>query len=211
MQSPDGIRRAYDTVAEDYSRSLPDLRAEQPLDLAMIAHWAELLPGPRVLEAGCGAGRLLPHLAGLGLDPQGVDLSPEMVRRARADRPAWPVQVADLAALPFADATFDGVIAWYSTIHTPDADLPAVIAELARATRPGGAVLLASQAGTGSHDAGASYRRRGHDVELIRYRRDADALAAALQPAGLVEHTRMQRAAVRSEPDAQAVVIAVRA
>jgi hypothetical protein len=36
-----GVRRAYDTVADDYAARLPDTRAEAPLDLAMVDAFAE--------------------------------------------------------------------------------------------------------------------------------------------------------------------------
>ena len=55
------VRHAYDTVAEDYATHLPDTRAEAPLDLAMVDAFAEAVASgdrARVLDAGCGAGRM---------------------------------------------------------------------------------------------------------------------------------------------------------
>ena len=46
----------------------------------MVEHFVSLLPGERrVLDAGCGAGRMMPVLAAHGCRVEGVDLSPEMV------------------------------------------------------------------------------------------------------------------------------------
>ena len=61
--------------------------------------------GARVGDIGCGTGRLEPYLAARGLSPQGIDLSPEMIRIARRDQPGFEFDVADLRALPFADAS----------------------------------------------------------------------------------------------------------
>lgn len=79
-----GVRTAYDTVAEAYSEALPDTSFEAPLDMAMINDFCARIraaPGRKVIDAGCGAGRLSVRLAEAGLDVTGVDLSPGMVRQ----------------------------------------------------------------------------------------------------------------------------------
>lgn len=85
------VRHAYDTVAEDYATHLPDTRAEAPLDLAMIDAFAEAVTSgddARVLDAGCGAGRMSRYLAERGCLVEGVDLSSSMVAMARRDQVA---------------------------------------------------------------------------------------------------------------------------
>jgi len=75
----DAVRRAYDTVAQDYAALLPDTRAESPLDLALVDAFAAAVTGSgtgRALDAGCGAGRMSRYLADRGVQVQGVDLSP---------------------------------------------------------------------------------------------------------------------------------------
>lgn len=134
----DAVRAAYDQVAGDYADAFPATEPEQAIELAMIEHFVSLLQGHRqqVLDAGCGAGRKRPFLHGLGCQVMGTDLSPEMVRRAHCDHSQHTVHVATSAALPFRDDSFDGVFFWYSTIHTPDDRLAAVLSEAQRV--PGG-------------------------------------------------------------------------
>lgn len=207
-QQPGQVRAAYDVVADDYASLLRGTAGEAPVDIAMIAHLCSQVAGERrVLDAGCGAGRLLPVLAGLGCRPQGVDLSPGMIRCARRDHPGFETHVASLTALPFADASFDGVMSWYSTIHSPDDDVRVILGELCRVSRPGAPVLLGFQAGVGTHDSGATYRSRGHDVELLRFNRSADAMAALARGAGLVERARLVRAAEGREREPQAMLL----
>jgi SAM-dependent methyltransferase len=175
-----------------------------------VAHFAALLPGPTpdVLDAGCGAGRMLPVLAAAGCRAVGVDLSAGMVRRARQDHPGFDTRVGSLTALPFPDGSFDGVLSWYSTIHLPDERLPPAVGEVRRVLRPGGHVLVAFQVGEGVRDVSQGYRRLGHDVTLSRHDRTPDHVAGALRAAGFTEVARLVRAPAGAERAGQAVLVA---
>jgi SAM-dependent methyltransferase len=105
--------------------------------------------GARVLEVGCGPGRLSIRLAGRhGLDVTGLDLDPAMIRRARANadrrgnrdqrRPSF--LVGDVASLAFPDRSFDLVVSTLSMHHW--ADPTAGLAEISRVLRPGGRALV---------------------------------------------------------------------
>ena len=163
---------------------------------------------PRVLDAGCGTGRMSAYLAARGCLVEGVDLSPGMVAMARRDHPGLPFEVGSLSALPHADAVFGGVLLWYSIIHTPPSGVAAVFAEVSRVLRPGGYVLVATQAGEGVRDVAPSYRALGFEVVLERQLYTADAVAAHLAAVGLEEVRRLERPARDGERDDQAVVLA---
>ena len=99
----------------------------------------------RVLEVGVGTGLALPHYKP-HLRVTGVDLSPEMLRRARErvqkDKLSNIEELAemDATALEFEDATFDVSTAMYVMTVVPD---PAkVMHELVRVTKPGGHVVI---------------------------------------------------------------------
>jgi SAM-dependent methyltransferase len=103
----------------------------------------------RVLEVGCGPGRLSIRLAGQhGLDVTGLDLDPAMIQRARANadrrgnsqarRPSF--LVGDVASLAFPDGSFDLVVSTLSMHHW--ADPMASLAEIGRVLRPGGRALV---------------------------------------------------------------------
>jgi ubiquinone/menaquinone biosynthesis C-methylase UbiE len=98
-----------------------------------------------ILDVGSGAGQIIQHLlefADSGAQITGVDLSHQMLRRARrrlkSDRPM--LVAADLSALPFADESFDGVTCGYVLEHLPDPRIG--LRELARVLIPGGRMLL---------------------------------------------------------------------
>jgi SAM-dependent methyltransferase len=108
--------------------------------------------GDRLLDAGCGAGRHTFEALKRGADVVALDQNAEDLRgveemvTALADAgeikpPAGPVTLeADVLALPFDDGHFDHVIAAEILEHLPDDR--AAIAELVRATRPGGRIAV---------------------------------------------------------------------
>lgn len=203
-------RRTYDTVAASYARLVPDTSYEAPGDLAMIEHFVAELPGSAsVLDAGCGTGRMIAHIRSLTPDlvVHGVDLSTAMVAEARASHPDAVIDVADLAGLPYSDAEFDGILAWYSIIHTPPTQVPTILAELRRVLRPSGRVLLGFQAGTGERNATRAY---GHEVELHAFLHSVESVAAAATDAGLTVRTQRERPPRSGESHAQGFVLAQR-
>lgn len=212
--SEEETRRLYDTVAATYARVLPDTAAEDPLDLALLDHALALVLAhegatPLVLDAGCGAGRLVPHLlARTGGRVVGVDLSPGMVATARELHPEARFAVGSLSALPLADGEADAVVAWYSIIHTAPTALTVVLAELMRVLRPGGVLVLAFQAGSGDRRSAGAY---GHDVELHAHLHPVTEVAQALEDLGLVVHTSVERGPRAAERHPQGFVVARRA
>lgn len=209
--SPAGVRLAYDVVAADYARHLPDLRAEAALDRAVIDDFADRVAEtstPTVLDAGCGTGRVGRVLRARGLRVVGVDLSPGMLREATAGDREIVCAAASLTHLPLADGSVDGVLLWYSLIHLGPDLVPVAVREAARVLRPGGHVLVGFQAGAGSRDVAPSYRRLGHEVTLVRHLLDVDSVAGELARAGLVEEARVVRRGQGTERDDQAMVLA---
>src|SRR5437870_10163056 len=83
-----------------------------------------------VLDVGCGNGRYLGALLGRGHRGRlcGADLSPGMLRSARANVGAAPLLVVDAQALPFGDDSFDVTLAMHMLYHVPDRSV--AIAEL---------------------------------------------------------------------------------
>ncbi|WP_447002705.1 SAM-dependent methyltransferase [Saccharothrix isguenensis] len=104
-------------------------------------------PGSRVLDLGCGLGMPAVRLARTtGATVVGVATSPSLVEeaRARAAREGLTdlvsFAVADALDLPFAEDSFDAVLAIESIVHMPD--LPRVFGHLGRVLRDGGRFVL---------------------------------------------------------------------
>jgi len=201
-------RSAYDTVAVDYERLLRDALAAAPLDRALLAAFAELVPpGGPVLDLGCGPGRLTGHLQALGLAVSGLDLSPGMVAVARARHPSLDFVVGSMTDLDLPDGALGGVLAWYSIIHLPPGQLPTVFAGLLRVLAPGGQLLLAFQAGDERIQRDQAY---GHPVALVSYRRPADRVRALLVETGFAVDAELVREPQTPETNQQAYLLAHR-
>jgi SAM-dependent methyltransferase len=183
-------RASYDAVAETYAELFGDELAGKPLDRALLAAFAETVPGP-VADVGCGPGHVAAHLHRLGCDVLGVDLSPEMIAVARRAYPALPFSVGDMTALDITSETLGGIVAFYSVIHLPPDRLPVALAEFARVLGPGGQVLLAFQTGTGERLHQTEWH--GHEVSLDQYRRSPGEVEAQLATAGLPVTARLVR------------------
>ena len=95
-QSSSDIRTAYDLAASAYADSFLDELLHKPRDVEHLQQFAALVGrGQRVLDLGCGPGHTTAHLASLGLKPVGVDLSPEMIAKARELFPGEDFTVGD--------------------------------------------------------------------------------------------------------------------
>ncbi|MFE3093561.1 class I SAM-dependent methyltransferase [Streptomyces sp. NPDC059248] len=113
----------------------------------LVADRLAIAPGQRLLDVGCGTGRPALRVAARGAHVTGVAISHQEIALARA-RVAGAgaaaraeFQVADAMALPFGDASFDGVWAIESLTHM--SDRRGALAEIVRTLRPGGRLVIA--------------------------------------------------------------------
>jgi ubiquinone/menaquinone biosynthesis C-methylase UbiE len=122
------------------------------------------------------------HLASLGLDAFGIDLSPGMVEVARRTYPELRFEIGSMLELDLADGSVAGLVSYYSIVNLPRPELPAVFAEFARVLMPGGSLLLVFQVGDEDRH-GTEWL--GHAIDLHVYRNQPDAVAGLLAGAGL--------------------------
>ncbi|WP_405095752.1 class I SAM-dependent methyltransferase [Micromonospora sp. NBC_01412] len=146
--------------------------AAEGADLAGEARLLDALvpPGSRILDAGCGTGRVGAALAARGHTVVGVDADPALVEAARADHPGPHFLVGDLAELDLAAAgeaePFDAaVVAGNVMAFVAPGTEPEVLRRVAAHLRPDGVVVV----GFGTD--------RGYPLADF----DADAVAAGLR------------------------------
>ena len=135
-----GTTPDFDVLAERYDRL-------RPTD----ANWLEIadaiwtdgeMLGMRVLDVGCGTGRLSRLLAERGAKVWGVDPSGEMLEQARERAPHGAgFKRGRAEALPFRDAWFDRAVLWL-VVHLVDRGR--AVPELGRVLGPGGRAVIAT-------------------------------------------------------------------
>ncbi|WP_308162985.1 class I SAM-dependent methyltransferase [Nocardia alni] len=185
-------REAYDRMAELYTRRFANALAAEPFDRAMLGVFTELVQadgGGPVADIGCGPGRITTHLDALGLDVFGIDLSPEMIRLARAARPDLRYEVGTMEALPLGEGALSGLVAWYSIIHLPPERVPGMLAEFARVLCVGGRLLMAFQ----TTDVGLDLQPHDHKVTRS-YRWSVSRVEELLRPCGFEVMAQLLRA-----------------
>jgi ubiquinone/menaquinone biosynthesis C-methylase UbiE len=182
----DEVAQTYDTVAASYAERIPGLSAESTLEIALIDSFAARVlasGGGPVIDAGSGPGRVTAYLQSLGLDVSGIDLSPGMVEVARERHPDLHFSVGSLRKLDVADRSLAGLLAWYSTIHTPLDELGVILAEFRRVLRSGGFLLMGFHVGSGVQRITQSY---GHEVGIDLQLFPPERIAELLVDAGFV-------------------------
>jgi len=154
-QTHDLVRKAYGEVAKKQSpccccgsaaKSVPD--GDLGLSCGDPVTFSQLEPGDVVLDLGSGAGMdafLAAHEVGPAGRVIGVDMTPEMVERARENAGKVGVtnvefRLGEIERLPVADAEVDVIIS--NCVINLSPDKPAVFAEAFRALKPGGRMVV---------------------------------------------------------------------
>lgn len=131
------LQTAWDSVAETYARN----RDPSGSDADLIDDLLTSLPAdPDVLDIGpCDGARTL---ANLPTGSVGIDISAEALEMARERVPESVLLQGDMATLPVADESIDGITAYHAVFHVPREEHPTVYEEFARVLRPGGRLLM---------------------------------------------------------------------
>jgi len=141
----EAVRVMFDDLAWEYVEQ----RERQASFLAQKRIVLDMLSGlrGRLLEAGCGPATMFAHFLARGFDEvHGIDVSPEMIRQGEQQLAQHPLaercalRVGDVENLPYADGTFDVVVAMGVLEYL--SGYGAALAEIRRVLRRGGHVIL---------------------------------------------------------------------
>ena len=119
-------------------------RLSRRLDEAFA--YAEVTPGMKVLDVGCGRGEILRHVTRLGARAYGIDYAEVAVQLSRAatQNEATPIGVyrTDAKRLPYPDGTFDRVLMFDVVEHLFPWELRASLSDSYRVLTPGGLIVV---------------------------------------------------------------------
>ena len=196
------VRDAYSSKWERYVALYGDDWQPHEEELSLIRGHLTGLPGP-VLDVGCGPGHWTADLHAQGVGVTGIDLVPEFIAYARAHHPGPSFRLGSMTEVQAPAHSLAGVLAWYSTIHLPPADLDQVLGALAGLLAESGVLVI------GFFDSDDGVAAFDHAV-VTAYRWPVDVFAERLAQAGFSEVDRLLQQ-LPERPDRKYAAIAARA
>jgi len=128
----------YNLIAEDFSRTRKKMWPEIKFLIDDYVRTEE-----KILDLGCGNGRLFEFLKDKNVDYFGVDFSEKLIEIAKKRFPAAKFQVADALNLPFLENTFDKVYSIAVLHHIPSQNFRLkFLKEAKRVLKPNGFLIL---------------------------------------------------------------------
>src|SRR5437867_8632791 len=141
----DPLARFKEVQREGWAHFAP-LEAITTPPAAELVRRAGLRAGQRVLDVACGTGVVAVTAARLGAQVTGLDLTPELLERARENARIAGVDIewyqGDVEELPFADEAYDTVLSQFGHIFAPRPDV--AIAEMLRVLKRGGTIAFST-------------------------------------------------------------------
>ena len=143
--------KAYDLLAEKYHALFKDELSQKAYDRKLIDNYAQYFsPFSIIYDVGCGpSGHIGKYLFDKGLNVMGIDISEKCIDIARNYNRDMTFKRMDMMNLQVDDQSIDGIIAFYSIIHTPKENIDKIFQEFKRALKIGGKVMLAVKEGKG--------------------------------------------------------------
>ena len=130
---------------EGWAYFVPLEMVTMPAAAQLVAH-AGIRPGLRVADLACGTGVVAVTAARLGARVTGLDLTPELLTRARLNATIAGVEIdfheGDVEHLPFPDAQFDVVVSQFGHMFAPRPEV--ALAEMLRVLKPGGTLAFST-------------------------------------------------------------------
>jgi SAM-dependent methyltransferase len=143
--SEDAIAKFKEGQRQGWKHFAPLEAMTTPAAARLVKH-ANVRAGQDVLDVGCGTGVVAVTAARIGARVRGLDLTPELLERARENARIANVEIefreGDVEALPFEDAAFDVVLSQFGHMFAPRPEI--ALAEMLRVLKPGGTIAFAT-------------------------------------------------------------------
>jgi len=135
----DEVRQSYDNIAEDFSRTRKSVWEE----FKPLGQYAK--EEDKILDLGCGNGRLIELFQGKNIEYAGIDNSQKLIEIASQKYPNGNFQVFDGLKIPFPDNYFDVIFCMAVLQHIPGSELrQEFLKEIRRVLKPEGKLILST-------------------------------------------------------------------
>ncbi|EIW18788.1 MULTISPECIES: class I SAM-dependent methyltransferase [Pelosinus] len=145
----DEVRRTYNIVGKKYHELFHDEMSKKDYDCELLNQFATCFTSKSLIcDVGCGpSGHIGRYLFDKGLDVLGLDISEECINIARKVNPGMRFEVGNMADMNIVDDSLDGIISFYSIIHTPKRYQSSIFREFNRTLKKGGKLLIVVKQG----------------------------------------------------------------
>ncbi|MBE0655661.1 MAG: methyltransferase domain-containing protein [Bacteroidales bacterium] len=142
-------KESYNLAAQQYHDLFHNELDKKGHDRVLLDKFSGMLaPGSTVCDAGCGpSAHIGKYLYNNGMKVMGVDISDKCIKLASEFNPDLQYLCEDFASLSVENEYFDGIISFYSIIHTPKKLVCNIFNEFCRLLKPGGYLLTTVKAG----------------------------------------------------------------
>lgn len=141
----DALAQFKEVQRKSWSHFAPLESVTTPAAAKLVRH-AGVRPGQRVLDVACGTGVVAVTAARAGGRATGLDLTPELIARARDNSRIAEVEidwhVGDVEELPFENETYDVVTSQFGHMFAPRPEV--AVAEMLRVLKPGGTLAFST-------------------------------------------------------------------
>jgi len=172
--------QAYDNAPDKYASATGEMINRPELEIMLKYLSDQSLP---ILDVGSGSGRDAEILTKMGYKTVSIDLSAELLRKAKSLHPDLEFKHMDIRKLDFPDNSFGGIWCNAVLLHLNDDDLARALEEIYRVLAPEGIVAVSFKEGEGSREVVDTF-----SSELARFynfKKDTE-LNDALHKAGFV-------------------------
>lgn len=147
-QITEETRKSFNLAGEKYFQDFKDEMKQKEYDRALLDKFVSELDSSSVLcDVGCGPGHITRYLFDKGVNIFGIDVSEKCVEIARRENPKMRFETMDMAKLDIADESLDGIISFYSIIHTPKKFMKVLFREFNRVLEKHGRILIVVKKG----------------------------------------------------------------
>ncbi|MDE1874413.1 MAG: class I SAM-dependent methyltransferase [Candidatus Micrarchaeota archaeon] len=132
------VEQGYNKIYRNYNKN-----RQMKNDKALIVKFAESFTrNAKVLDVGCGSGKVAALLSNYGLRVIGIDISKNMLKLAKENSPKSRFYLMNMKDMNFPTKSFDGVISLYAIIHLPRRYHYEVLKRMYKFLKPGGKLLI---------------------------------------------------------------------
>jgi 2-polyprenyl-3-methyl-5-hydroxy-6-metoxy-1,4-benzoquinol methylase len=140
---------AYKKTARKYHDNFKNEMNQKEYDRFILDKYSELLNKEGLIcDVGCGpSGHIGKYLYDKGHKVIGIDISSSCIEIAKNHQPNLEFKVMDMMNTEFEQEKFDGIISFYSIIHTPKKEISKIIKEFYRILKKDGKLIIVVKKG----------------------------------------------------------------